>query len=67
MSNPQRPVHAKTDWLVGLAVYGSALVGAISLLLGLVAVIGGRWDAAGTCFIAAAIAFGALANALFSA
>ncbi len=67
MPNPEKPPHAKTDWLVGLAVYGSALVGAISLLLGLVAVIDGQWIAAGACFIAAAIAFGALANALFSA
>ena len=65
--NGDRPGRAKTDWLVGLAVYGSALVGAISLVLGLVATIGSRWDAAGFCFIAAAIAFGALANALFRA
>jgi hypothetical protein len=67
MPKPDKLAHAKTDWLVGLAVYGTALVGAISLLLGLVAVIDGQWDAAGACFIAAAIAFGALANALFSA
>ena len=66
MTNPTKPARTKTDWLVGLAVYGTALVGAISLLLGLVALIDGQWDAAGTCFIAAAIAFGALANALFS-
>ena len=67
MVKSDRPTHTKTDWLVGLAVYGSALVGAISLVLGLVAVIDGQWQAAGACFIAAAIAFGALANALFSA
>lgn len=67
MSNPLKPTRAKTDWLVGLAVYGSALVGVVSLLLGLVAFIGGRWEAAGPCFVATAIAFGALANALFRA
>ena len=67
MSNPMKPTRATTDWLVGLAIHGSALVGTIGLLLGLVAFIGGEWDAAGACLIAAAIAFGALANALFRA
>ena len=67
MSNPMKPTRATTDWLVGLAVYGSALVGIIGLLVGLVALIGGQWEAAGACLIAAAIAFGALANALFRA
>ena len=67
MSNAIKPTRTKTDWLVGLAIYGTALVGVISLLVGLVALIGGQWSAAGTCFIASAIAFGALANALFRA
>jgi hypothetical protein len=54
----------RTDWLVGLATFGTAVIGAISLLVAVFAVFAGQLQAAGVCLIAAALAFGALANAV---
>jgi hypothetical protein len=57
----------RAEWLVGLAIYGTAVAGVAALIIALFAFLGGRWDVAGTCLVAAAIAFGALANALLRA
>ena len=46
--------------LIGLGAVGSALVGILSTLTGLVAVLNANLQAAGACFIAAALAFGLL-------
>jgi len=54
----------KAEWVVGLATYGALLAGVAGLVIGLMAFLTGRLEAAGTCLIAAAVAFGALANAL---
>lgn len=54
----------RTDWLVGLAVYGSALTGIVGLVLAVWSFLSGRWEAAGAGLVAGAVAFGALANAL---
>ena len=54
----------KAEWLVGLATYGAAFAGTLGLLLALFGLLSGRLEAAGACLIAAAVAFGALANAL---
>jgi len=57
----------RTEWLVGLAIYGTTVAGILALILALLALFSGRWEAAGTGLVAAAIAFGALANALLRA
>ena len=51
---------------VGLSILGGFLVGIIALLTGLLAVFN-EYDyiGAGLCFLASALAFGLLANALF--
>lgn len=56
----------KQDTLVGLAVLGSGITGVASLIVGLVSFFDGEFIAAGVCLIAAALAFGLLANALLS-
>ncbi len=50
----------------GLSILGEFLVGIITLLAGLLAVFN-EYDyiGAGLCFLASALAFGLLANALF--
>ena len=65
MINPIASKRRTADWLVGLSIYGAAIVGVAGLVGGLVSFIEGRTEAAGTCLIAGAVAFGALANALF--
>lgn len=57
----------RTEWLVGVAIYGTTVAGIVALILALLALFSGRWDAAATGLVAAAIAFGALANALLRA
>ena len=54
----------RASWLIGLSTYGSALTGTAGLVIGFFALLGKRWDVAATSLIAAAIAFGALVNAL---
>lgn len=56
--------NRQVNRFIGLAVYGSALAGIGGVLLALLGVMTGRWEAAGAGLIAAAVAFGALANAL---
>ena len=67
MTETRRPQPRSTDWLAGLSIYGGALVGVGGVLGALLAFADGDWQAAGTCLVAAAVAFGALANALFRA
>ena len=57
---PQRGVER----LAGFVVYGSTLVGMAAFAIGVILVVSGNWESAGTFFIASAIAFGALANAI---
>ena len=66
MTQPKsiEPERHKAEWVVGLAIYGAVVAGVAGLVIGLMAFFSGRLEAAGTCFIAAAVAFGALANAL---
>jgi cyanate permease len=47
------------------AAFGALVVGVGSAFYGLVAADKGKWEAAGLCFIAAAIALGHLANAIW--
>jgi hypothetical protein len=54
----------RTSWLVGLATVGSVVTGVLALFGALYAFLSGQWQAAGVCFIAAAIAFGSLANSV---
>ena len=54
----------KQDTLVGLVILGSGITGVASLIVGLVSLFDGDLIAVGVCLIAAALAFGLLANAL---
>jgi hypothetical protein len=54
----------RAERLAGFVVYAATLVGMASLAFGFIAVLSGNWEASGTFFIGAAIAFGALANAI---
>ena len=60
MNERQSPVWA------GLSVLGGFIIGIIALLAGILAVFN-EYDyiGAGLCFLASALAFGLLANALF--
>ena len=55
----------QASWLVGASTLGSLVTGVFALLSGLYAFLSGQWQAAGICLIAAAVAFGALANAVY--
>lgn len=57
----------RTNWVVGLATLGTAVAGSVAFLVAVVATLTGQMQAAGVCFIAAAIAFGLLANAVLRA
>jgi hypothetical protein len=54
----------RAEGLAGLATFGAACTGVISLFAAFVAFLGSNGQAMGMCLIAAAIAFGGLANAL---
>lgn len=54
----------RAERLAGFVVYSATLVGMASLAFGFIAVLSGNWASSGSFFIAAAIAFGALANAI---
>jgi hypothetical protein len=47
-----------------LATLGTAVAGSVAFLVAVVATLAGQMQAAGVCFIATAIAFGLLANAV---
>ena len=49
---------------IGVSAVGSALVGVIALILGLLAFFGGDFVGAGALLIAASLGFGLLANAV---
>jgi hypothetical protein len=55
------------DMLVGLATAGTAITGVGALFVALFAFFTGRWEATGVCLVAAAIAFGAVVNAVLRA
>ncbi|MBI3854286.1 MAG: hypothetical protein HY293_01200 [Planctomycetes bacterium] len=58
--------RGQTGRVVGtFAAFGSLVVGVGSCFYGLVAADKFKWEAAGLCFIAGAIAFGLLANAIW--
>jgi hypothetical protein len=52
------------DTVVGLATLGGALSGVAAVVAALVAFLEGEYQAVGLCLVAAALAFGLLANAL---
>ena len=58
------PESRRTSWVVGLATVGSGITGVIAFLAGIFSFLSGQWQPAGVCFIAAALAFGMLANAV---
>jgi hypothetical protein len=62
-SGKQTPLK-NAERLAGFAVYAATLAGLAGLAFGFIAVVTGRWEAAGVLFVAAAVAFGALANAI---
>jgi len=53
----------QSNWLIGVATVGGIITGLGGLFAAFVAFISGQWQAAGVCLIAAALAFGTLANA----
>ena len=60
MSEKPAPVWA------GLSVIGGFIVGTVAFLIGLLAVLNEyNYIGAGLCFLAAAFAFGLLANSIF--
>jgi hypothetical protein len=52
------------DTLIGLTIMGSGITGVVSLIAALFPLFDGDFVAVGVCLIAAALAFGLLANAL---
>ena len=56
-----------SNTIIALAAVGSAVIGVISFLAALFPFFEGDFAAAGLCLLAAALAFGLLANALYRA
>ena len=54
----------KLDWIVGFVVAGTSVTGVIGLWAAFSALYWGKRADAGICLIAAALAFGLLANAV---
>jgi len=54
----------KIDTLIGLAVVGSGVTGAVGFFAAIFALLMGEFAVAGVCLIAAALSFGLLANAV---
>jgi hypothetical protein len=54
----------KLDWIVGLVVAGAGITGVVGLWAAFSALYWGKRADAGICLIAAALAFGLLANAV---
>ena len=53
----------QSSWLIGIATVGGIITGVSGLFAAFVAFLSGQTEAAGVCLIAAALAFGTLANA----
>ena len=53
----------QSNWLIGVASIGGIVTGLGGLFAAFLAFTLGQWQAVGICLIAAALAFGALANA----
>lgn len=53
------------DAILGLAIFGPVVVGAVAMLGGLAGLLVGEMVGAGAMFIAAAIAFGLLSLAVY--
>lgn len=51
--------------LAGWSASGGLMVGVTSFVVGVAAAVGARFEGAGLCFLAAAVAFGLFANAVF--
>lgn len=49
---------------MALSVIGGSATGVLALVIGVLAYLNGNGSTAGTCLLAAAVAFGLLANAL---
>ena len=62
-SQKQQPLK-QAERLAGFVVYAATLAGLAGLAFGFIALLSGNWPAAGPFFIAAAVAFGLLANAI---
>lgn len=56
--------RGRVDTLVGLAMIGGSITGAVSLIAALFVLAEGSHTALGMCLIAAALSFGLLANAV---
>ena len=54
----------KLSTVIGLATVGASITGVVSLIAAFFPLIDSDFAAAGTCLIAAALAFGLLANAV---
>ena len=51
--------------LAGLSVLAGVVTGTVAFIAGLMAVFSGLFGEAGVCFLASALAFGLLANAMY--
>lgn len=51
--------------LAGMSVMYGIVTGIVAFFAGVIAVFFGRFEGAGLCFLASAIAFGLLANAMY--
>jgi 5,10-methylenetetrahydrofolate reductase len=64
MSPTATRMEKRVESLLVWGLYGALTAGAIALVLALVAVVGGRWEASTIALLAAAVAFGSIARAL---
>jgi hypothetical protein len=65
MAEPEKQTPLKkAERLAGFVVYAATLAGLSGLVFGFIAILSHNWGAAGPLFIAAAVAFGLLANAI---
>jgi len=64
MTEPRSSETGRAERMVGNATYGATVAGWGALFLGFANALTGSWSAAGTFFVAAALAFGLLSNAL---
>jgi len=59
-----RQNRGRLDAVIGLAVLGSGITGAVSFVAALFPLLAGDYGAMGLCLIAAAISFGLLSTAV---
>ena len=57
----------KLDAVIGLATIGSSIVGVVSLIAAVMALVSGEYLGTGMCLTAAALSLGLLANAVLRA